>query len=136
MPTDPQAAAEHINEAREENQGYQPANILAARMMLANGDIDNANAALQLVYKDEKNGSVTPEVELLACEVTARSTTATKDEKAAVAKKLEDLKAKGVDPVQIGRVAAYLSPDLPEQLGVPAPEGAAPPDDHGKKKHH
>jgi len=105
-------------------------------MMLANGDIENAGAALQLVYKDEKNGSVTPEVELLACEVTGRSPSSSKEGKADAIKKHEELKGKGVDPAQIGRVAAFFGPDVPEQLGVPAPEGDAPPDDHGKKKHH
>jgi tetratricopeptide (TPR) repeat protein len=123
LPTDPPASAEHINSARDANQGYQPANILAARMMLANGDADNAAAALQLVYKDIKNGSVTIEVELLACEATIRSSGASKDEKAAVPQKLEELKDKGADPAEIGRIAALIDPDLPEKLGVPAPEG-------------
>jgi tetratricopeptide (TPR) repeat protein len=120
---DAPGAAAHINDARTANQGYQPANVIAARLMLANGQPEDATAALQLVYKDEKNGAVTPEVELLACEAQVRTKGVTQQIKDQVVKKLEELKGKGVNPAEIGRVAAMIDEDLPEKLGVPTPEG-------------
>jgi tetratricopeptide (TPR) repeat protein len=131
LPIDPPAAAAHVNEARTANQGYQPANILAARMMLANKDPEGALAALALVDKDKVNGAVTPEVELLIVEALVTQPGATKAVKDEQAKKLEELKAKGLPPAEIGRVAALIDPDLPEKLDVPAPDSD---DDDDKKK--
>jgi tetratricopeptide (TPR) repeat protein len=119
LASDPQTAANHVNEARTANQGYQPANVLAAKLMLANGQPDDATAALQLVYKDEKNGAVTPEVELLACEAQVTTKGVTKKILEDVAKKLAELKTKGLPPMELARVAYLIDEDLPEELGLP-----------------
>jgi predicted Zn-dependent protease len=119
---DAAAAAKHLEAALAANSGYFPARVLQAKLELKGGDVGKALALLEPLVKE---GAATPDVQLLFAEAqcTRKDTSAKHKEQAQAI--LEAIKDKVSSREEAGRVAAACDPELPEQLGLPAP-GSAP----------
>jgi tetratricopeptide (TPR) repeat protein len=132
---DGEAAATHINAAREANPGYQPANLMAARMAIAGGDWDAAKDALTQIARDEKNGAVTDEVKIMLAETLASYGGSTDQDKKDAVELIKQLKESGTIPAEeLSRVAAKIKPSLPEALGLPEPPDEDDGGGGGKKR--
>ncbi|MCB9571053.1 MAG: hypothetical protein H6709_03085 [Kofleriaceae bacterium] len=125
-------AAKHIDEALKANGGYLPAMIVGARVMLAGGDADGALETIAPVLAEED--AVTGEVELIHAEALAARAKVTAADRKAAEEAVRRAKDKGAPVAEVGRVAALVSPDLPDQLGVPAPAEAVDPKDKKKRR--
>jgi len=124
-------AAKHVQAALTANGGYLPAMVVAARVKLAAGDADGALAALAPVMKQPD--ATTWEVELAHAEALAAKQGATDAERATAAEEVKKAKQHGAPSVEVGRVASLVNADLPDQLGVPGPEGAKKKDEKKSK---
>ncbi len=126
------AATVHIDAALKDNGGFLPAMVVQARILLAGGDADGALAAIAPVLVEAE--AVTAEVELVHAEaLIARKGATAADRKEAEAA-VRRAQAKNGSATEIGRIAALVSPDLPDQLGVPAPAEAVDPATKPKPK--
>lgn len=126
------AARGHIDEALKGNGGFLPAMVVQAQILLAGADPDGALASLQAVLAEPE--AVTGEVELVHAEALIVRKGATADDRKAAEAAVRRAKDKGAPAADVGRVAALVSPDLPDQLGVPMPEGAPAADGDGDAK--
>jgi tetratricopeptide (TPR) repeat protein len=125
-------AGKHVEDALAANGGYLPAMIVKAKIFLAGGDAETALAALGPVLTEPE--AITWEVELAHAEALAAREGTTEADRVEATEAVKRAKQMGAPPSELGRIAALINPDLPDALGVPAPQTAEEAEKQDKKK--
>jgi tetratricopeptide (TPR) repeat protein len=114
---DLRATGAELDRAIEANGGYIPALELQARVVLRNNEPDRA---LSLLAPIKREGTLSARARLTVAEaLVVRKAVSQSDKDQAKALLVELKGMPGVDPSEIGRIAALIDPKLPKQLGVP-----------------
>jgi len=130
---DIKTAGDDLDKALAINSGYFPTRALQAKVVLRNNDPDKALELLEPLLKETE---LSPDAQLTLAEALITHKGASAKDKDDAQKILESIKDK-VEPAEASRVAALIDPKLPETLGLPKPQGAAPaPKAPAPKKHH
>jgi predicted Zn-dependent protease len=126
---DPARAGKHIDEALALNAEFFPTLMMRVRAVLLNNEPDRALTYIQQLTSKPAFASL--QVQLIYAEVLARAKTPPKDKELAkqIIIKLKDA---DIDPAQLARVAAFIDPNLVDELDLP--EGEDKPKDKPKRR--
>jgi uncharacterized membrane-anchored protein len=123
---DLKSARGFVGQALDANPNYVPARAVEARLMLLDRQPEKALALLEPILKEP--AAITPSVQLTLAEALIVQTRVSAKDRDRAKQILIALKDKpGVSVGEIGRIAALIDPELPDELDVPAPDAGSRP---------